>query len=65
MCDCYAADGGDVILLWVVKVGKKKCMVEHFSTAWDDWKTHDGFRLIYPKIMTISSFYKLKEFDGW
>jgi hypothetical protein len=53
------------MICWVVRVDRSWCVFEHFEEALGDWKTHDGFRWIYPKLMTRKRFQNLPEHNGW
>jgi hypothetical protein len=57
----------ETMLVWVIRKEGQSCVFEHFSEAWEDWKTHEGdIRWIYPKYVYIGWFKRgMKEFDGW
>lgn len=58
-------------LVWVVSVKMSRswimsrCIFEHFEPALDDFRSHDGIRFIYPKIMSNAEFKNLPERNGW
>ena len=54
----------ELLYVWVVRVGKQKCLWFSFSEALEDWRSHDH-AWIYPKLMKASEYEKLPEFTGW
>jgi hypothetical protein len=53
-------------IVWVVTKERRSCVFEHFYSALEDWKSHQGdWRMIYPKVISLRKFNALGEFDGW
>lgn len=54
------------MIAWCVKKGKTTVWMEHFITAWEDWKSHPGeLRWLFPVLVPRYFFNQIKEFDGW
>jgi len=52
------------MIVWVVKVERRKCLHEHFKDAYEDFKSHDK-ALIYPKFIFAIDWHNMKDFEGW
>lgn len=53
------------MILWKVKAEGRSCLFETLSEAWEDFKSHDNKRRIYPIFMSKKKFNNLPEFTGW
>lgn len=57
----------EYMIVWVVRKRRKFLVCEHFSEAFEDWRTHEGeIRWLYPRLILIGYFRRgMEDFNGW
>ncbi len=53
------------MILWKVCSGKRSVLWQRFSEAWEDFKSLDYERRIYPVYISRRKYETLPEFTGW